>query len=63
MRDEIDAKRVLREIRILRTMSHENILHLENIVYDDSNKELEFGEIYLVTNYMEVDLYKIIKSG
>lgn len=57
MRDEIDAKRVLREIRILRTMSHENILHLENIVYDDSNKELEFGEIYLVTNYMEVDLY------
>lgn len=44
-------------------MSHENILHLENIVYDDSNKELEFGEIYLVTNYMEVDLYKIIKSG
>lgn len=63
MRDEIDAKRVLREIRILRTMSHENILHLENIVYDDSNKELEFGEIYLVTNYLEVDLYKIIKSG
>ncbi|CAK93891.1 unnamed protein product (macronuclear) [Paramecium tetraurelia] len=63
VRDEIDAKRVLREIRILRTMQHENILHLENLIYDDSNKELEFGEIYLVTNYLEVDLYKIIKSG
>ncbi|CAD8095352.1 unnamed protein product [Paramecium primaurelia] len=63
VRDEIDAKRVLREIRILRTMQHENILHLENLIYDESNKELEFGEIYLVTNYLEVDLYKIIKSG
>lgn len=63
MRDEIDAKRILREIRILRTMHHENILHLEHLIYDDSNKELEFGEIYLVTNYLEVDLYKIIKSG
>ncbi|CAD8187520.1 unnamed protein product [Paramecium octaurelia] len=63
VRDEIDAKRVLREIRILRTMQHENILHLEHLIYDDSNKELEFGEIYLVTNYLEVDLYKIIKSG
>ncbi|CAD8200715.1 unnamed protein product [Paramecium octaurelia] len=63
VRDEIDAKRVLREIRILRTMKHENILRLEHLIYDDSNKELDFGEIYLVTNYMEVDLYKIIKSG
>lgn len=63
VKDEIDAKRVLREIRILRTMEHENILHLLNLIYDDSSKDQEFGDVYLVTNYMEVDLYKIIKSG
>lgn len=61
--DEIDAKRVLREIRILRSMSHDNILNLINLIYDDSIKDHDFGEIYLVTNFMEVDLYKIIKSG
>jgi mitogen-activated protein kinase 1/3 len=33
------------------------------LVYDDKVKDHDFGDIYLVTNYMEVDLYKIIKSG
>ena len=59
--DLVDAKRVLREIRILRSMQHENILGLQNLIYDD--KEVDFGQVYLVTNFMEVDLYKIIKSG
>lgn len=61
--DIVDAKRVLREIRILRSMNHENVLKLLNLVYDDSVKDNNFGCVYLVTNYMEVDLYKIIKSG
>lgn len=61
--DIVDAKRVLREIRILRSMNHENVLNLLNLVYDDQVKDNDFGCVYLVTNYMEVDLYKIIKSG
>ena len=61
--DIVDARRVLREIRILRNMNHENVLSLQNLIYDDTVKEVDFGHVYLVTNYMEVDLYKIIKSG
>jgi mitogen-activated protein kinase 1/3 len=61
--DGVDAKRVLREIRILRSMKHENILQLLNVIYDEKVKDQDFGDIYLVTNFMEVDLYKIIKSG
>lgn len=44
-------------------MKHENILQLLNVIYDDKVKDQEFGDIYLITNFMEVDLYKIIKSG
>lgn len=61
--DIIDAKRVLREIRILRCLKHENILEMLNVIYDDSSDEQEFGDIYLVTNYMDIDLYKVIRSG
>ncbi|EGR28707.1 mitogen-activated protein kinase 3, putative [Ichthyophthirius multifiliis] len=61
--DIVDAKRVLREIRILRNLLHENILQLQNILYDDHDEEQEFGTIYLVTNYMEIDLYQVIKSN
>lgn len=55
--DVIDAKRVLREMRILRHLEHENILQLSDILYDDEEEDQEFGTIYLVTNYMEIDLY------
>lgn len=36
--DIIDAKRVLREIRILRYLNHENIIYLSNLHYDDSEE-------------------------
>lgn len=55
--DVIDSKRVLREMRILRHLEHENILQLSDILYDDEEEDQEFGTIYLVTNYMEIDLY------
>jgi mitogen-activated protein kinase 1/3 len=60
--DIIDAKRVLREIRIMRCLKHENILTLMNIMYD-INLDQEFGDIYLVMNYLDIDLYRVIKSG
>ena len=61
--DLIDAKRVLREIRILRHLKHENILEMLNIIYDETPQDQEFGDIYLVTRYYEIDLYKVIRSG
>lgn len=58
--DIIDAKRILRELRILRTFKHENIIDLRNVVFNEESTG--FGEIYLVTNLMEIDLYSVIRN-
>lgn len=42
LEDIVDAKRILREIRILRSLKNENILELINICYDDTNDEFLF---------------------
>lgn len=41
--DIVDAKRVLREIRILRIMQHENIVKLVNVLYDSTSDSEELG--------------------
>jgi mitogen-activated protein kinase 1/3 len=41
--DIVDAKRVLREIRILRLMDHENIVRLINVLYDTAIEGEELG--------------------
>jgi mitogen-activated protein kinase 1/3 len=46
--DIIDAKRALREIRILRYMRHPNIVRLVTCVYDNTDPTSEFGTLYLV---------------
>ena len=38
LEDMVDAKRLLREIRLTRYMSHENTLELLDIIYDEENK-------------------------
>ncbi|CAD8054978.1 unnamed protein product [Paramecium primaurelia] len=59
--DVIDAKRILREIKIQRSMNHQNILKIYDIIYD--KKIDQFGDIYIVSPYFPVDLDKIIKSS
>lgn len=58
--DIIDAKRILRELRILRLFKHENIINLNNVIFNADNATFE--EIYLVTNLMEIDLYAVIRN-
>jgi len=58
--DIIDAKRILREIRILRTFKNLNILELKDVIFIPN--EEGFGEVYLVTNLMQIDLYHLIKT-
>lgn len=60
--DMIDAKRMLREIRILNEFKHENIISLERVIFNEHPK-LEFGEVYLVSNLMDVDLNTLIKKS
>eukprot|EP01017_Pseudomicrothorax_dubius_P045941 TRINITY_DN8029_c0_g2_i2.p1 TRINITY_DN8029_c0_g2~~TRINITY_DN8029_c0_g2_i2.p1 ORF type:complete len:328 (-),score=95.91 TRINITY_DN8029_c0_g2_i2:288-1271(-) len=59
--DIIDAKRVLREIRLLRCLKHPNIIELKNICFEEAAGQ-DFPDIYLVTELMDVDLHKLIKS-
>ncbi len=54
----VNAKHVLREIRLMRYLSgHPNMLTLQNIYVDGCNDEL-----YLVMDLMDSDLHKIIQS-
>jgi len=57
----IDAKRVLREIKIMKGLVHENILGLKDVIYVPKAGEV-LGDIYLVSELMETDLNRVIKS-
>jgi mitogen-activated protein kinase 1/3 len=60
--DLIDAKRILRELKLLRHLrSHENIISIYDVMAVPPGTE-KFNEIYIVTNLMESDLERIIGS-
>ena len=58
--DLIDAKRILREIKLLRFFEHENIITLLDVPKPDSRKD--FNDIYIITDLMETDLHRVIYS-
>ncbi|TFJ80936.1 hypothetical protein NSK_007579 [Nannochloropsis salina CCMP1776] len=61
--DLVDAKRVLREIKLLRHfIGHENIVQIYDIMTVPPNTE-DFRDVYIVTNLMESDLDRIIGSN
>jgi len=55
------AKRTLRELRILRHLSHENLIDIRS-VYIPQGKDI-FEDIYVVSELMETDLASILKSA
>ena len=62
-RDIIDTKRILREVAILRKLSehpHPNIITIYDIVIPN---ETTVDEIYMITEYCEMDLKTFIYSG
>ncbi len=57
-RTELDAKHVLREIRLMRFMGrHENIISLEDLMVRDAADEL-----YIVMELLDSDLHRILQS-
>jgi mitogen-activated protein kinase 1/3 len=58
--DLIDAKRILREIKLLRNFDHENIISLLDIEKPQSRTGYE--DIYIITDLMETDLHRVIYS-
>lgn len=59
--DEIDCKRILREITLLRKLRHPFVVELIEIL---EPKDLNnFSTLYTVMEYAESDLKKVIKSS
>ena len=55
-----EARRVYREIKILRCLSHTNVLHCIDLVAPRSYED--FSSFYVVTEFFPADLAQIIKS-
>ncbi|KAG4950996.1 hypothetical protein JHK85_044863 [Glycine max] len=59
--NRIDAKRTLREIKLLRHMDHANIMSIKDIIRPPQKEN--FNDVYLVSELMDTDLHQIIRSN
>lgn len=59
--DETDCKRILREITLMRLLKHPYLVELIEIIPPSNPKT--FQTLYVVMDYAESDLKKIIKSS
>lgn len=57
--DLVDGKRILREIKLLRCMQHDNISCILDLYPPDHP---DFDDIYIVVDLMETDLHRVIYS-
>jgi len=58
--DPSDAKRIAREIRLLRHFQHPNIVKLTDLPPPPA---LDFFDVYMVAEKMDTDLHRVIYSG
>jgi len=56
----IDAKRAIREVKLLRQMKHDNIIALLDIL--PPVDLASFNDLYAVYQFMEMDLHQLIRS-
>lgn len=56
--NDTDAQRTFREIMLLQELNHENIIKLRNVIRAQNNKD-----IYLVFEFMEIDLHHVNRSN
>ena len=61
--DHTDSKRLLREIRLLRSLRHPNVLHLTDIMPPASLSPNNWKDVYLVTRLFDTNLHRVIYSG
>lgn len=57
----IHARRAFREIYVLKHMLHDNVIRLLDIFIPCDDMK-DFNDVYLVTDFMEADLNKILKT-
>ncbi|CCI46350.1 unnamed protein product [Albugo candida] len=58
--DLVDAKRIVREIRLMRHLKHPNIISALDVMRPPSI--VDFDDTYIVTELMETDLHRVINS-
>ncbi|KAK7856475.1 mitogen-activated protein kinase like protein d5 [Quercus suber] len=59
--NKIDAKRTLREIKLLRHMEHENVVAIRDIIPPPQREA--FNDVYIAYELMDTDLHQIIRSN
>ncbi|KAB5520530.1 hypothetical protein DKX38_024849 [Salix brachista] len=57
----MDAKRTLREIKLLRHLDHENVVSIRDVIPPALRRE--FTDVYITTELMDTDLHQIIRSN
>ena len=57
----VDAKRMLREVRLMRQFNHPNVVKLYDIMEPPYIEGFE--DLYIVTELMSTDLQKILYSN
>ncbi|XP_031485778.1 mitogen-activated protein kinase homolog NTF6-like [Nymphaea colorata] len=59
--NSVDAKRTLREIKLLCHMDHENVIQIKDIIRPPQKQN--FNDVYIVYELMDTDLHQIIRSN
>jgi len=57
-----DAKRILREIKLMMHFRHENVMPLLSVIPPDAHEREDFEEVYLLMPRMETTLSRVIRS-
>ena len=60
--DETDAKRTLRELKLLNHLNHENIVRLVDVLPGGATSAREQQDVYAAMESMDTDLHQIIRS-
>jgi len=61
--DLSDAKRILREVKLLMHFSHDDVIKLIDVIPPDESEIGTFSDVYLVMPKMETNLARVIKSS
>ncbi|KAJ4979103.1 hypothetical protein NE237_009883 [Protea cynaroides] len=59
--NHMDAKRTLREIKLLRHLDHENVIGIRDVIPPPVRSA--FCDVYIATELMDTDLHQIIRSN
>ncbi|KAG0478738.1 hypothetical protein HPP92_013457 [Vanilla planifolia] len=59
--NHLDAKRTLREIKLLKHLDHENVIGIRDVIPPPIREG--FNDVYIATELMDTDLHQIIRSN